>query len=121
MSIWLELPIKNATKLFFALQGLSHIKDCRQCSYQVLILTSIRLNYYIPFLFLIFEKQKQMERASEVPFQRFVLKEIIRSLQTVMKNRGKNSSLHPWTACWMKKKSSRYEPVIRSSTDTNTL
>lgn len=111
MSTWLELPIKNATVLFFASQGLSHIKDCRQCSYQVLILTSIRLKYYIHFLFL-FKKQRQMERASEVPFQRLGLKQILRSLQTVMKNWGKNSSLQPWTACCMKKKSSRYESEL---------
>lgn len=61
MNIWLELPIKNATKLFFALQGLSHIKDCRQCSYQVLILTSIRLNYYTSFFFSLKSKDRWKE------------------------------------------------------------
>ncbi|KAI1242089.1 hypothetical protein IHE44_0005606 [Lamprotornis superbus] len=49
-----------------------------------------------------------MERPSEVPLQRFSLKQIMRSLKTVMKSCGKNFPLQLWTA-WMKmKKSSRY-------------
>lgn len=121
MNIWLELPIKNATKLFFASHGLSHIKDCRQCSYQALILPSIKLNNYIHFIFLLFKKQRQMERASEVPFQRLALKEIMRSLKTVMKSCAKNSSLQPWTTCRMKmKKSSRYELELSGLSLTHT-
>lgn len=120
MNIWLELPVKNATKLFFASHRLSHIKDRRQCSYQVLILTSVRLNNYIHFIFLLFKKQRQMERASEVPFQRFTLKQIMRSLKTVLKSCGKNS-LQAWTPCRMKmKKSSRYELELSGLSLTQT-
>lgn len=121
MNIWLEWPIKNANKLFFASHRLSHIKGCRQCSYQVLILPSIRLNNYIYLIFLLFKKQRQMERVSEVPFQRLALKEIMRSLKTMMKSCGKNSSLQPWTTCRMKmKKSSRYELELSGVSLTQT-
>lgn len=114
------MPIKNTTKLFFASHGLCCIKDCRQCSYQVLILTSIRLNNYIQFIFLLFKKQRQMERASEVPFQRFCLKQITRSLKTVMKSCGKNSSLQLWTVCCVKMKISRYELKLSGLSLTQT-
>lgn len=121
MNIWLELPIKNATKLFFASHRLSHIKVCRQCSHWVQILTSIRLNNYIHFIFLLFKKQRQMKRASEVPFQRFALKQIMRSLKTVLKSCGKNSSLQAWTPCCMKMKmSSRYELELSGLSLTQT-
>lgn len=128
INIWLGLPIKNLSKLFIASHWPSHIKDCRQCSYWMLILIFIKLNDYTHTIVHLFKKQKQMEmKASEAPqslvrktrpLQRFSLKRRRRSLKTVMRS-CRRLPLQLLIACCLKtKKIPRYE-LKPGLTDTN--